>query len=403
MFLKLWNFLRGYVRIEIIGFSVERLINQASENGVVFMEAQRVCGNINAVVSNKDFAQLDEIAARTGTVIKLQAHAGLPAIARRFRKRLVLALGGLFFIGALVLLTSFVWRIDIIGADRIDTYRMLEFLAENGFKTGVLRYGIAYRDIENLLITEFDDIAWVSLRIEGTLAQIRLVETIERPEIIDFSVPTDIVAAKDGIIIQMATSRGTPMFRPGDVVRQGDIIVSGRLTIAAEYEEPTYEYVRASAEVWARLYYRMEFEIPLVFFEKSFTGRTQKVYSVSIGENEFTMPHRSHNFIYFDTIVNRRELTFGENYPLPAAQIVTEHHELTRRLHRRTYEEAVAIGEEMVLGRIEEELADDAHIVSKEINFTEAGYMLKVEVFLVTIERIDQIKELMFENQQMIN
>lgn len=403
MFLKLWNFLRGYVRIEIIGFSAPRLINQASEFGVVFMEAQRVGGNINAVVSNRDYAHLGKIAAKTGTVIKLQTHAGLPAIAGRFRKRVVLALGGLFFIGALVLLTSFVWRIDIIGTDRLDADDILEFLAENGFQAGVLRHGIAYRDIENLLIMEFDDIAWVSLRINGTLAQIRLVETIARPEIIDFSRPSDIVAAKDAIIIQMATSRGTPMFRPGDVVRSGDVIVSGQLTIGAEYEEPTYEYVRASAEVWARLYYRMEFEIPLVFFEKSFTGRTQRVYSISIGEREFTMPHRSHNFIYFDTITNHSQLAFGENYPLPAARIVTEHHELVRHLHRRTYEEATLIGEEMIMGRIAEELADDAHIVSKEINFTEAGYMLMAEVFLVTIERIDQVRELTIDNEQMMN
>ena len=34
MFLSVWNYLRGYVTIELSGFSVERFMNLASHKGI---------------------------------------------------------------------------------------------------------------------------------------------------------------------------------------------------------------------------------------------------------------------------------------------------------------------------------------------------------------------------------
>ena len=394
MVLKMWNFLRGYVRIDLSGFSVERLINQAVALGIIFDHMVRVSGVYTAFVSRTDFARLISIAAKTNTTLTARAHFGLPSIFKRFKKRVLLLVGLAFFVAAPALLTSYIWRIDIEGSARINAQVITEFLADNGFAIGTWRHGIAYRDIEGLLMAEFKEIAWVSLDITGTRATIRLVETIEPPAIIDINTPTDIVAAKDGLIVHMATSRGTPMFRPGDVVRAGDVLVSSRLTIGVPGEEVTYQYVNAASEIWARLYYRINFQIPLVFFEKSFTGRTAKVYSIIVGQNEFTLPHRRHNFIYYIVTTDHNQLGFGQNHPLPLAYKTETHYELVRRLNRRTHQEAQLIGEEIVQGRIAEELTEHAQIITKEISFHEEENYLNIEVFLITLERIDQPKEL---------
>ena len=396
MFIKIWNFLCGYVRIDMSGFSVERLINQAAAAGVIFWDVQRGQVAIGANVSRRDYAKLLGIAARTGTKLKVTRFVGLPTIIRRFKKRVALLLGCLLFVVGLVVLTSFIWRIDITGNNRIEQRDILEFLAENGFDIGTFRHGIAYRDVESLLMAEFSDIAWVSLVINGTAAHIRLVETIAQPEIVDLTTPTDIVAAKDGLIVQMATSLGTPLFVPGDVVRAGEVLVSGQLTIGVEGEMITHEYVRAQSEIWARLYYNINFDVPLVFYEKSFTGRERRVYSIMIGENEFTLPHRKHNFIYYEPILSHNQLHLGQNYPLPLEYVVTHNFELVRHLHRRTVSEAVAIGEEMVMARIAEELPEDAQIITREISFVEGEHTVTMQVFLVTLERIDQERAISF-------
>ncbi|MCL2377320.1 MAG: sporulation protein YqfD [Defluviitaleaceae bacterium] len=394
MFIKLWNFLRGYVKIHILGFAAERLINRANAEGIIFWDVGRVQVAISVKVSYRDYKRLCGIADKTGSTLKVVGFAGLPTIVARLRKRGALMAGCLLFVAGLVALTSFIWRIDIVGTDRLDADEMIEFLAENGFEVGTFRHGIAYRDVESLLMARFSDIAWVSLSIRGTAAEIRLVETIPQPEIVDLSTPTDIVAAKDGLIVQMATSLGVPQFVPGDVVRAGEVLVSGQLTIGVEGEEITYEYIRAQSEIWARLYYRINFDIPLVFYEKTFTGRTRSVYSIMIVGNEFTLPHRRHNFIYYDTVVGRGQLSFGADYPLPMGYAVTERHEMVRHLQRRTVYEAVALGEEMVMARIEEELPGNAHIITKEVRFTENEHYITMEIFMITIERIDREQEI---------
>jgi len=393
VFIKLWKFLRGYVRISISGFAIERLINQAAAAGVVFADLRRDGVCVDACVSRRDLSRAAAIAKRVGATLETKAHVGLPAVLARLKRRWVLLIGLAFFVAALLLLTSFIWRIDIIGNDRISTDDILSVLSENGFAIGTGTRGIVYRDVENALMAQFADIAWVGLDITGTRAVIRLVETIKRPEIIDVTTPMDIVAAKDGIITYMATSLGTPMFRPGDVVRAGDVLVSGRLEIGVEGEAITYEYIRATSVVWARLSYQISFEVPLVFYEKTFTGRTRSIYSIMIGEREITLPHRQHDFIYYHVGFDNTQLSLGENLPMPLGYTVTTIHELDRRLSRRSFDEARLIGEEMVQSRIAEELAMDALIESMRIDFAEDDFALRVNVALVTTERIDLERE----------
>jgi similar to stage IV sporulation protein len=322
---------------------------------------------------------------------------GLPVLLNRLKKRLFLVFGSLVFVSGLIVLTSFIWRIDIEGAERTDPAHILAFLEENGFAAGMLRYGIAYRDIEKLLLLEFDDLAWASLTIKGTRALIVLAETIPEPETIDFTTPTDIVAAKDAVIVYMATSAGTPLFKPGDVVRAGEVVVASRLDIglAEEGNLAPPQYVRAQAEVWARVYYRIEFDIPLTYYEKSFTGQVQRVYSIIVGGREFKLPVRfggNKDYIYYETTTQRRQASFGADYPLPVMRVTTAQYELVRYLRSRSIEEAQAIGEEFASIRIQEELPEGSQILEKQITFAEGERALTVSVFLITIERIDQPK-----------
>ena len=53
MFLTIWNYLRGYVVIEVSGFSVERFINLAAHKGVYIWDVNRVGGKTLMKVSTK--------------------------------------------------------------------------------------------------------------------------------------------------------------------------------------------------------------------------------------------------------------------------------------------------------------------------------------------------------------
>jgi similar to stage IV sporulation protein len=396
--IKLWNFFCGYVKIELSGFSVERFVNRALAEGLAFWDFSRVGGKFLGYLSLGDYRASLALAERTGSVIKVLGFYGLPAWINRFKKRLFLVVGGFAFLAGLIVLTSFIWRIDIVGASRVSETEILEFLDENGFSLGRFRYGIAYRDIEALLLLEFEDLAWASLSVTGTRALINVQETIELTQEPLKEGFADIVAAKDGIIVYMATASGFPLYVPGDVVAAGEVVVAGRIEAGSPEEgNLTYSYVRAESEIWARVYYRMDFDIPLTYFEKSFTGEVRRGYTIEIGKREWKLPFElgsNDDFIYYETVYDRKGLALGKNYPLPVAWVRTSDYELVRILCGRSVEEARFIGEELALRRIAEEIGEDAEIVDKQIIFADGEKSVAVSVLLIVIERIDKVREL---------
>jgi len=139
----------------------------------------------------------------------------------------------------------------------------------------------------------------------------------------------------------------------------------------------------------------MDFDIPLTYFEKSFTGEVRRGYTIEIGGSEYRMPtfgSRS-NYIYYETTRNRHVMSLGENYPLPIAFVKDSEYELKRILRSRSAEEAQFIGEELAARRIAEEIGD-AEILNKRIEFAENERSVTVSVFLIVVERIDVVKEI---------
>jgi len=399
LFLKLWYFLVGYVKIEIAGFSVERFVSQATSRGAIFWDMQRLGAKFVAFVTKKDFARLEELSQKTGTKIVAKAVLGLPYMMLRLKKRILLVLGGILFVASLLLLTSFVWRIDIVGTQRIDNGEIMAFLEENGLAFGSLRRNIAYREIESALILEFSDIAHVSLNITGTRALLSITEAIATEEFLDTSQPADIVSKKDAVIVYMATTAGQPHFVPGDVVRAGDVVVGGRLVLgSAEEGNLSYAYTHAVSEVWGRVYYAMEIEIPLTYFEKTFTNRVSRGYTIQIGGGSFNLPRLfgedGGDFLYYITIENHWQLQFGENLPLPFRRVATNQYELTRHLRTRSTDAAKDLAIEFANRRIYEELGAETEILDKQIVFSENERSLLAEVFLIAIERIDLLQPL---------
>ncbi|MCL2171960.1 MAG: sporulation protein YqfD, partial [Defluviitaleaceae bacterium] len=315
----------------------------------------------------------------------------------RYRARKLLAAGVLLFAAGLYFLASFIWLVEISGNDRLENSQILEFLEENGLGIGAFRGTINYRDMEIALLAHFPaDIAFASVSIRGTRAMIDIYETIQPPEIIDTSIPADIIAAKDGLIISIATSAGTPQVRPGDVVAAGDVLVAGELRIAAsDYDETLYhsEYVRAASRVLARMYYTLVLEVPLDIVERVFTGNIVRNRAIIISERNFNIWRPRANFTESDIITKETQLILGRNYPMPFWLITTEYREYELVRRRRSLDEAMHFAYEQLTARILADFAE-AEIIRQELEFFEGNNSVHIEVFLVTIERIDEVKEI---------
>ena len=127
MFLILWNYIRGYVAIEVSGFSVERFMNLAVHKGVYIWDVDKRSASVSMKVSVKGFRMLRSCAKKTKCKISIVGKTGLPFVAFRYRRRGIYIFGALLFVFALYFLSSFVWLIEIQGNDRIGKESIEEF------------------------------------------------------------------------------------------------------------------------------------------------------------------------------------------------------------------------------------------------------------------------------------
>jgi len=78
MFLSVWNYLRGYVTIEVSGFSVERFMNLASHKGIYLWDIKKYKSKIQMKVSIKGFKLLKSCAKKTKCKIVIVEKKGCP-------------------------------------------------------------------------------------------------------------------------------------------------------------------------------------------------------------------------------------------------------------------------------------------------------------------------------------
>lgn len=392
MFLALWNYFKGYVIIKVYGFSVERFINLAIHRGVFLWDVHRESGTAVMKVSVKGFKYLKPCAKKTKCKIKIVGKKGLPFTLFKYRKRKLLALGALLFVCLMYFMSSFVWLLNVEGNKRLHTEAIIRFLEEKGLKVGSFKAVVNERDLEKELMTEFSDISWVNIRITGTKATVIMTETVPEQQIIDKSVPCDIVASRDCLITSMAVSAGTPNVRPGDVVRKGDLLVSGELVIGTDETSLIHRNVHAHAEIRGKMYYEINFSVPFSYIVKDYTGKILDDYSIIIFNNNIDFIKRDIPFVDYDSSIKRTQLRFGEDYPLPIIILTEEYKEYIPDLRTRTEEEARNKADSIITDKLVREFDIDVDILDKKVEYTVNGDQLDIKAVITTIERVDEQK-----------
>ncbi len=165
--------------------------------------------------------------------------------------------GAILFILITVLMQSFVWSIDINGISTISESSLIETLGEKGLYCGAFKRTIDLGTLQRSVMTDIDEIGWMSVNIIGTKAEVEIKEKELKPHILEADVPCNIKAEIDGRIISMNTKYGKAVISPGSAVIKGSLLVSGVL------ENPSGEvsFVHADAQVIAQTHRAVSFSV----------------------------------------------------------------------------------------------------------------------------------------------
>lgn len=205
IFLKLF----GYINIEVEGFFIEKFINICFAKGIFLWKIERKNSTtITARISIKDFKILPTIARKTKCKVHLKEKRGLPFLMNKYKKRKVFAITILVIVFLIFGLTRFVWNIEIICDGEINNQEILNLLAEDGIKEGVLISKIDTERVINEIRLKRSDISWIGIKISGTNVIVNIVKATDKPEILDENIACNIISDKEAIITKItATSR----------------------------------------------------------------------------------------------------------------------------------------------------------------------------------------------------
>ena len=393
MVLATWQYAKGYVRIKVTGFGLERFMNMAAFRGVYLWDVQRTDEGVELNVTIQGFKMLKGCARKTKCRTKIIQKNGLPFLLHRYRKRKLLMGGVAFFILGLFILSSFVWRIEIEGNENLAHDTVKVFLEEQGLRIGAPKFRLSDKSLQQSLLTNFAEISWADVHTRGTRTIVRLAEALPPQEVINRQTPAHVIAASEGLITSVITWSGAPMIKQGDVVRRGEMLISGILELEPDTPGTPLVYVHAYAEVWARRYYPIEFAIPFTYSEKVFTGQratSRSLQLLFLGNMRINLPGGGNSFASYDKITTHHQPGVSGNYPLPIVLAVTHYSEFTMVPRTRTINEAKELADRMITGRIIREFDFAIDVIDRRIDFHETPDALQVRALIVTHERIDK-------------
>ncbi|WP_317855046.1 sporulation protein YqfD [Chakrabartyella piscis] len=387
MFLAIWYFLFGSAKIKVTGFGTERLLNILSYKGVYVFDVAWKGVGVSLRLPKKDLPILEDAIQRVGCHLESVEYGGLPALLHRFRGREVLGVGCLVFACMLYVLSSFVWVVSVEGNERISQEDILEYCKELGLSPANWKRNISTEEITKALLVEFPDISWVSVGIKGTNATIKLTETIEKVELIDKDIPTDVVATKDGVVVQITAERGTPMVAIGDVVKTGDILISSEIQLGLEGEDGWVEYVHAEGSIQARTWQYHTEELDLTYIEQRETDLQKDNYLLYFGDAEVDLLQPKMEGTFAIQEVYTKWISLGD-FSLPIGIAKESYHSYTLEEKTWSIDEAKKKIDEKITKKAENILQTRGTIEMMDILYTELDDSVKGEAIVVTIEEI---------------
>lgn len=228
--LYFYRFLRGYIKIAIIGDYTEKALNLCAANKISFWNSKIIKNGIETCIFIKDFSALRNIMRGSKLRVHILEKRGLPIKLYKNRKRYGLYIGAVWLFVFLKFMSGFIWIIDVEGNNKTETYDILSACKKIGITEGIKKDSINPKIKREELLLEIDTLAWAALNIEGSRLTVNVSEIEPRPN--SDASPTNLLASADGIIKRIDITSGNCLVKTGDTVKKGDVLVSGIIETA---------------------------------------------------------------------------------------------------------------------------------------------------------------------------
>lgn len=227
----------GYLYIRISGNSPERFINLCHTRGILLWNIKKTPKGYDFMLQIQEFKKLPSVARKTKTRPYIVKRIGFPFYVKRIRQRKGLLAGTALFFVLIYVLSAFIWDIQISGQYTHTEEALLRYLKTIEVYSGMRKNTLSCPEVETAIREAYSDIGWVSAELKGSKLLIKIQET-NMPTLSETETkPMHLTASRDGIVESIVTRTGTPMVKAGDIVKKGDILISGIVEIYGDSGE----------------------------------------------------------------------------------------------------------------------------------------------------------------------
>ena len=268
---RLSDFLCGWRTLSVPPEERTRTFDLMYRSGIPFTEEHSSPdGTVTVRLRGKNGIRFRYYAGRDGIRYSLGEERGLPVVISFLLHRPAIPLGVLLAAGWLFWSTRIIWDVRIDGASKTDPAEIIALLDELGCGIGDYFPAIDFNDLHAKYAAAQQDIAWLSVYMNGTVAEVQVRELwkderVRPPE----NMYADVLADADGIVEEVNVREGQACVKPGDLVRKGQVLISG--VIVQKDGSIRCEY--ADGEVICRTAQPIRVEIRTEREEKVPTGR----------------------------------------------------------------------------------------------------------------------------------
>lgn len=333
---KVFKSFKGVILVEVEGFFIERFINLCSINNINIWDIETTRnGNICIKTDKKNFKNVKKMAKKTKCTAKIKKKKGMYFLLFRYRKRRIsVVIAGIMLL-ALIVLSTFVLRIDIKGNEKIGSKEIEESFKKAGLYIGKSTFFISKRKVIDYVRADIEELAWVGVELKGTTARITVVEKIKSEENLDKDIKGDIIVSDSGVITKIIAESGTTKYTTGSYITKGAIAIAG--IVESKFLET--EYVRAIGVVKIKKDEVFKQSVKYEEEVKEYTGKYRHGIGTYIKNKKYELKYLPKDRKYDISIDVKKVKVLGKEFVYE----IYKYREYNTNKVKRSYEEALGI------------------------------------------------------------
>lgn len=336
-------------------------------------------GDCKIFIRERDYLQNVDYISRQNCKIENNPRGLLPAIKFALKQRITIF--SLLVVIALNLLApTVIWDVRVSGCETISESYVKDALATSGVSVGTPWRRLNLGQIETAVLDEYSDIGWISIYRRGSVAYVSVREAHLPPANDAETYYSNVVATEDCIITDITVTQGYPVVKVGQVVKQGEVLISG-IPPAESGGKPCH----AAGQVFGSVDTSISIEIPTVSVERVYgdgrkSGLSIKILNFSV--NIFKIYGNSQDEC--DIIKNNENCRLFGRYDIPVSLVheyTVPYTEVQRELDSA---ELVRQASEKMRQAILERTADGDLVRARTSgDFTDGGYLMTTMITVV--------------------